>query len=593
MAELCSECGAELPSGAAFGNLCPPCLLRLGLPESSNGEADQQSSVEVAPIELSADDSDSAFLTLPSDVRSSGRATLVRGAAPQIASETDSLLRSRLQVGALVILFGAALFVVRDIGNTEGTYPWLPRLVVLVFYIGAAILLYSRVPLGPRRLRAMEWAIFWVFALWFATDRFHYTHLAVSARDAKETLWAIAFSVMVYFAFLSAYGFFIPNTWRRALKMTGLMAATPMAVLVALAWWYPAEDAEFMITAASRFQISSMAFTLLIGVVNSTYGAHRIHALRQEVFEARQLGQYRLTERIGRGGMGEVWKAEHRLLVRPAAIKLVKPEMVDERDPAVARDVLSSFKREAQTTALLRSTHTVELYDFGVTRDSAFYYVMELLDGLDLETLVRRHGPLRPARAVYLLEQACDSLADAHEHGLIHRDIKPANIYICRMGRQYDFVKVLDFGLVKSLKRGQRSGGFGATKGLVVGTPSYMAPEMASSEAVVDGRTDIYALGCVGYWMLTGSRVFEGGTPGEIVAHHIGTEADLLSSRAEQSIPGSLEQIIMQCLAKDPGERPQTAEEMARMLSASGLSGMWAQDDAREWWQNNVEGSAD
>jgi len=323
-----------------------------------------------------------------------------------------------------------------------------------------------------------------------------------------------------------------------------------------------------------------------IGVMIATWGAHRIHTLRLEVHEAKRLGQYRLSERIGRGGMGEVWKAEHRLLARPAAIKLIKPEMIDAGDPAVAHDLMRSFEREAQTTASLRSIHTVELYDFGITADSAFYYVMELLDGRDLESLVKQFGPLEPARVVYLLDQVCDSLAEAHDKGLVHRDIKPANIYVCRMGRQADFVKVLDFGLVKVRLRDGDGRSAGESESVIVGTPLYIAPEMIVGTEV-DARADIYSLGCVGYWLLTGRPVFEGNTTAEIVAKHVKEAAVAPTRRVEWEIPAMLEQVILACLEKDPAARPQSADQLARQLRATGLADAWSQDRARAWWEEN------
>jgi len=286
--------------------------------------------------------------------------------------------------------------------------------------------------------------------------------------------------------------------------------------------------------------------------------------------------------------MGEVWRADHRLLARPAAIKLIKPEMIGGGDPVAAHDFMRSFEREAQITAGLRSTHTVVLYDFGMTADGAFYYVMELLDGRDLHTLVKDFGPLDPARVANLLEQVCDSLAEAHEKGLVHRDIKPANIQVCRMGTRYDFVKVLDFGLARAHTRRGASSPERESAITVIGTPSYVAPETATGDAV-DARADLYSLGCVAYWLLTGRPVFDASTSAELVLMHVEREVEPVSARAEQQIPPELEAIVLSCLEKNPDDRPQSAEDLARRLSETGLAEQWTQRRARDWWQTNTD----
>ena len=276
------------------------------------------------------------------------------------------------------------------------------------------------------------------------------------------------------------------------------------------------------------------------------------------------MGSYRLTELLGRGGMGEVWRAEHRLLARTAAIKLVRPEVLGASNEADVKLALRRFEREARATAALNSPHTIRLYDFGTTNDGAFYYVMELLSGRDLESMVREFGPLPAERVVYLLRQVCHSLADAHARGLVHRDIKPANIYVCRMGLDYDFIKVLDFGLVKF--RGST-----ADQTLVTGdhpttgTPAYMAPEVILGAADVDRRADVYALGCVAYYLLTGQLVFEADTPMKMLMHHVQTKPEPPSARTELPIPRDLEELVMACLEKDPEKRPPDAEHLYRL----------------------------
>ncbi|UCC74889.1 MAG: serine/threonine protein kinase [Gemmatimonadota bacterium] len=310
-----------------------------------------------------------------------------------------------------------------------------------------------------------------------------------------------------------------------------------------------------------------------------------VNKLAKQLRKAREVGSYQLVERLGQGGMGEVWVAKHRMLARPAAVKLIRPEMLgaDERSRRMA---IRRFEREAQATAALKSYHTIDLYDFGVTDDSAFYYVMELLHGLSLDSLVKRFGPVPAGRAVYLLRQVCHSLGEAHASGMVHRDIKPANIHVGRIGPDfsYDFVKVLDFGLVKS-RDGMQQGATELTAdGLAAGTPAFMAPESALGKSDVDGRADIYCLGCVAYWLVTGQRVFDADSPLATALAHVQEQPIPPSQKTELEIPDSFEQVILACLEKAPADRPQTAGELDSMLDASRVGVGWNTQAAREWW---------
>jgi hypothetical protein len=322
------------------------------------------------------------------------------------------------------------------------------------------------------------------------------------------------------------------------------------------------------------------------------YVASRVvYGLGAAVSEARELGSYRLVERLGKGGMGEVWRAQHRLLVRPAAIKLIRPEVLGGEDPGTRELLLRRFEREAQATAQMRSPHTMALYDFGVADDGTFYYVMELLDGFDLAELVKRFGPMPPARAVHFLGQVCASLGEAHEAGLIHRDIKPANLYACRYGREVDFIKVLDFGLVKHDRPGAAEDGAENVTGAHMspgGTPGFMSPEQALGESPVDARSDLYAVGCVAYWLLTGSLVFRGVTPMETLVMHVSREPEAPSRRTTRAIPPDLEEIVLSCLAKDPEARPQTADQLAERLAQARIGEEWTREQAMAWWKANV-----
>jgi eukaryotic-like serine/threonine-protein kinase len=313
-----------------------------------------------------------------------------------------------------------------------------------------------------------------------------------------------------------------------------------------------------------------------------------LYRLGRRLREAQALGSYELVEMLGHGGMGEVWRARHQLLARDAAIKLVRPEVLGARTEAEARVVQRRFEREAKATAALSSPHTIQVFDFGMTRDGAFYYVMELLAGRDLESLVREFGPVPADRAIFLLRQVCHSLADAHARGMVHRDIKPANIYVCRMGLEYDFVKVLDFGLVKVRER------VGGIETLVTmdqtttGTPAYMAPEIIVGDADVDRRADVYAVGCVAYFLLTGQLVFEADTPMKMLMQHVHARPVPPSQRTELRIPRELDELVLSCLEKDPMNRPQNAEELFRMAVSCKTCETWSQATARNWWQTHL-----
>ena len=327
-------------------------------------------------------------------------------------------------------------------------------------------------------------------------------------------------------------------------------------------------------------------FPYLLVSIMVYVGARIVYGLGKAVTEARELGSYRLVERLGQGGMGEVWRARHRLLARSAAIKLIRPGATT--DLVRSEEAIRRFEREAQVTARLTSPHTVHLFDFGVSDDGSFYYVMELLDGLDLETLVRRHGPLPAERVVYLLRQVCHSLAEANSYGLVHRDIKPANLFVCRYGGEYDFVKVLDFGIVKRAHEVIETGAVDLTRADVLpGTPAYLAPEQALSEHTVDGRTDIYAAGCVAYFLLTGQTVFAGDTAMAVVLHHLQSTPAPPSHISELPIPPAMDALVLTCLAKSAGDRPQSAKDLARSLTEIQGLPRWTEERAQEWWHEH------
>jgi serine/threonine protein kinase len=315
-----------------------------------------------------------------------------------------------------------------------------------------------------------------------------------------------------------------------------------------------------------------------------------LRRLGQKLTKARELGSYELVTLLGHGGMGEVWEARHRLLARRAAVKLVRPEVLGASNEQDARLLLKRFEREAQATAALSSPHTIQLFDFGSTDQGVFYYVMELLMGRDLESLVREFGPVPAARAGYLLRQVCHSLADAHARGLVHRDIKPANIYVCRMGLEYDFVKVLDFGLVKlsGPAAAERIQTLMTAEQRTTGTPAYMAPELILGGTNVDRRADVYALGCVAYYLLTGQLVFEADTPMKMFLQHVQAEPIPPSQRTELPIPAEIDQLVLACLQKDPNKRPQNAEVLLEMACGCKTGDCWSSDQAKTWWDKHL-----
>jgi serine/threonine-protein kinase len=311
--------------------------------------------------------------------------------------------------------------------------------------------------------------------------------------------------------------------------------------------------------------------------------------LGRQVSKAREMGSYQLGDLIRRGGMGEIYAAKHRMLARPAAIKLIRAEMLGTVGGESADLAIKRFRREAEAAANLRSPHTVELFDFGITEDNTLYFVMELLEGVDLETLVRENGPLPARRVIHILRQACESLAEAHEQGLIHRDIKPANIHLGKAGVRYDFVKILDFGLVKSVHQESMADSLATAVGRTPGTPAYMAPEMSLGENV-DGRADIYALGCVGYFLLTGHLVFEASSAFQMVAKHLSNAPVPPSLRAGVDVPQQLEAVILKCLAKKPDDRYATVMELSTALAAVRVH-PWTDAEALDSWKKRQPGA--
>jgi serine/threonine protein kinase len=489
----------------------------------------------------------------------------------------------RLRVVALIFAFGVLLgnFIpplfdptTRDV--YQSVHGWGPGVASIILGLSVAWLA-SRPNIPSQTLMdvGLVFGVLGSFGIAFASYWRIYAGLAYQPEhlDLLEpgyvAPWIIAFMVL------------IPNRPSRS-----LVAGVISAASVPLVWLFTMRYGGTTITLPPGHFFTALVLPYIVIVMLAYVGAKLIYSLGTDVKEARQLGSYHLTERLGAGGMGEVWRAEHRTLARPAAIKLVRPDILANTNERDHKEILQRFEREAQMTALMRSPHTIGLYDFGVAANGVVYYVMELLEGLDLVDLIDQYGPIPSERAIHLLRQICDSLGEAHQKGLIHRDIKAANIYLCRYGRSVDFVKVLDFGLV-TLRQDRQAESPSTTGAFQVGgTPAYMAPEQAEGGRL-DSRSDLYSLGCVGYWLLTGFRVFECSSALETMAHHVKTTPVPPSQRSELPISPSLEQVILRCLAKDPDRRPQSADELDRLLEDAESEPRWTQERAARWWDEH------
>ena len=327
-------------------------------------------------------------------------------------------------------------------------------------------------------------------------------------------------------------------------------------------------------------------YALLFGRMRREAAAMRVRAQAAEA-ELKQLGAYKLVRKLGEGGMGEVWLGMHRQLARPAAIKRITAARLTGGDDEHVHEAKARFITEARITASLRSRNTIELYDYGTAPDGGFYYVMELLDGLDLRNLVLQHGPLPAGRAIHLLVQACNSLAEAHDRGLVHRDIKPENLYACRRADEVDVVKVLDFGIVAVQSR--ELSAKVSKAGFVVGTPGTMSPEQARGEPL-DGRSDVYALGCVAFWLLTATEVFLETEQLPLILAHINDAPEAPSQRAARVLPDGLDSLVLSCLGKSRESRPADMRSLADALRAIRVpeAEAWDAGRAATWWREHV-----
>jgi tRNA A-37 threonylcarbamoyl transferase component Bud32 len=389
--------------------------------------------------------------------------------------------------------------------------------------------------------------------------------------DEPEKLRFFSFRDGLWLMLMFTYALFIPNPFRRAASVIGFMAAAPIVLMFVMVLVHP--SLREVVTAD---QLLYYPLLLAFCAVGSVFGVQTIDTLRHEAYEARQLGHYRLSEQIGAGGMGEVYLAEHQLLKRPCVIKLIKP------DKAGDQKVLARFKREVRATSKLTHWNTVDIFDYGSTAEGVFYYVMEYLPGLSLGEIVERYGPMPPARVIHVLQQACDALCEAHARGLVHRDIKPGNIFLAERGGVYDVAKLLDFGLVKPLA--DEDAMALTTEGAIIGSPLYMSPEQATGKGHPESRSDIYSLGAVAYYLLTGRPPFQGDNPVQVIMAHASQDPEPPTTfRAD--VPADLEEIVLKCLSKSPDERYQTVLELRAKLLACEDAGHWSRESAAQWWK--------
>jgi serine/threonine-protein kinase len=494
-----------------------------------------------------------------------------------MSSETAGILRVRLRAAAICLFAGFGSFLLWRLASpaVESTTsrPWL-------FYLHVATTAALALPMFSLCRKCEKQTLPWLRMyelLIFGTPAVFLLLLNIVGNDYWAKRGTLANPMASWFLLIFTYALFIPNTWKRAAAVLAPLALTPIVIGVWMHFTDPAYAAALAKTSGYLIEVSLQS---IIALVVAVYGVHTIGTLRREAFEARQLGQYRLLKLIGSGGMGEVYLAEHQMMKRPCAIKVIRPGKAT--DPKA----LARFEREVRATAKLSHWNSVEVFDYGRTDDGTFYYVMEYLPGLNLSELVERHGPLQASRAVYLMAQACDALDEAHSHGVIHRDIKPGNIFAAKRGGVYDVAKLLDFGLAKTAV--QKTDVDLTQEGSITGSPLYMSPEQAMGDNDPDARSDIYSLGAVMYFLLTGRAPFPGDKPMKVILAHVHQEVEPPSQFAAD-IPPEVEQVVLRCLAKEPRDRFQSAAELRDALRNSSVADLWDREQAASWWHSHAK----
>lgn len=495
----------------------------------------------------------------------------VEGTRPHFSDETATLLRSRLQAATFVLSVILALTFVRSL-----FFPHIPlvglRAAILAGFVASFFALRSRRELSLLGLQCFEAGLFGALAVQLLL-MMHSELLSFAAAGQSASAVAIEWIFLaVWSVLILTYAIFIPNTWKRATAVLIPAAALPYLLLFWMRWQSP-EVAQALDAENLGMRIPMTFAAAFIAVC----GTYTTNAIRREAFKARQLGQYLLKKKLGAGGMGEVYQAEHALLKRPCAVKLIRPGKAGDAT------VLARFEREVQATAKLTHWNTIEIFDFGHAGDGTFYYVMELLPGLSLEDLVKTHGPLPAERAVHFLRQVCGALGEAHAKGLIHRDIKPANIFAAERGGVYDVAKLLDFGLVREQAPDESDANL-TRPGTFSGSPLYMCPEQVKSYHHLDARSDIYSLGAVAYFLLTGRAPFERSDTFEILMAHARDPVEP-PAKINPQVPADLELVVIRCLAKLPANRFQDVQSLDAALANCACAGQWTTHRAADWWQ--------
>jgi len=506
-----------------------------------------------------------------------------RGSSPSLPADLREQATGRLRVSAItyaVVFFFADFFpafVNYGMGRTfQDPSDWVPGLLsIALALLFAALVSSSRLTWETKVNLGLVFEVLASYGIAIAM------YGSLPGEDVPEMVYHVLSPSWVGIWMLF-YAIVVPAPPGRALlALIGSASAPPLVIATTLhrvgLWphWSP----------GMFFFMHVFPYMLCVGM--AWIGARVVFRLGADVSRARAIGSYVLVERLGEGGMGEVWRATHQLLAREAAIKFIRPESIAGSNPEHVQMLLRRFQLEARATASLTSVHTIDLFDFGVADDGRFYYVMELLDGMDGEQMVTRFGPLPAARVVHLLRQVCESLDEAHAKGLIHRDLKPANLYICRSGRRYDFVKVLDFGLVAHSVAPAPSNLRLTLPEQAVGTPEFMPPEAALGQEI-DSRADLYGLGCAAHWLLTGRPVFEGSSLYDLVSKHLNAVPDPPSRYAPSPVPPELDALILQGLEKDPARRPADARALGRRLEEIARIACWSDDQAEAWWAAHV-----
>ena len=506
---------------------------------------------------------------------------LVEGSVAGQTQETRDLLRNRLRIVAMLLCAGFGAFLLRSFWYMQEYESGSHAIVFYVHIIVTALLglvayrLCANCPILEKRLQWAEVAIFGGAGTFFLLMGYHKLVFCAELFDGHSHIPNIAgpWSLLIF-----CYALFVPNQWQRAAAVMSLMALGPIAIQV-LVYVRSPEFAELVHVSEFQGVFIEHIMVMTLTVVTGTVGVKSIGALRREAFVARQLGQYRLKQKLGSGGMGEVYLAEHEMMKRPCAIKIIRPEKAGNPK------VIARFEREVRATAKLSHWNSIDIFDYGRTDDGTFYYVMEFLPGHNLGELVEGHGSLPPARIVHLMRQICDALAEAHQQGLIHRDIKPANIYCAYRGGKFDVAKLLDFGLAKPTVETDNDDVALTQEGAITGSPLFMSPEQATGSGELDARSDIYSLGAVMYFMATGQPPFMYKQPLKVMVAHA-SETPKPPRELNPDVPIELEEIILRCLEKQPEDRVQDTGSLRQMLEDISLTDQWSSSIAADWWTN-------